>query len=180
MDPMGIEIMIRNTLTAQMLHALVATTAALLIGVLPAQAEDLKGWGHFGGSSYGTRYSASADITPANAYMQVDRVAAARHLPAAEVRNLVTQIPISTGGILATEQFYAHVPVDDLPARTPHFYRWRTDGGYTSDAISRAARRQLNCSVRSVRPKARRKAGTAPESQQPRKVCSNASMSGCR
>ena len=63
---MGIEIMIRNTLTAQMLHALVATTAALLIGVLPAQAEDLKGWGHFGGSSYGTRYSASADITPAN------------------------------------------------------------------------------------------------------------------
>ena len=31
------------------------------------------------------------DITPANAYMQVDRVAAARHLPASEVRNLVTQ-----------------------------------------------------------------------------------------
>ena len=31
------------------------------------------------------------DITPANAYMQVDRVAAARHLPAAEVRNLVTE-----------------------------------------------------------------------------------------
>ena len=30
------------------------------------------------------------DITPANAYIQVDRVAAARHLPASEVRNLVT------------------------------------------------------------------------------------------
>ena len=30
------------------------------------------------------------DITPANAYMQVDRVAAARHLPPSEVRNLVT------------------------------------------------------------------------------------------
>jgi potassium-transporting ATPase KdpC subunit len=31
------------------------------------------------------------DITPANAYLQVDRVAAARHLPVSEVRNLVTQ-----------------------------------------------------------------------------------------
>ncbi|HEY6313280.1 MAG TPA: potassium-transporting ATPase subunit KdpC [Streptosporangiaceae bacterium] len=31
------------------------------------------------------------DISPANAYMQVDRVAAARHLPASEVRTLVTQ-----------------------------------------------------------------------------------------
>jgi len=30
------------------------------------------------------------DISPANAYMQVARVAAARHLPVAEVRNLVT------------------------------------------------------------------------------------------
>jgi potassium-transporting ATPase KdpC subunit len=31
------------------------------------------------------------DISPANAYMQVPRVAAARHLPVSEVRNLVTQ-----------------------------------------------------------------------------------------
>jgi potassium-transporting ATPase KdpC subunit len=31
------------------------------------------------------------DITPANAYIQVDRIAAARHLPASEVYNLVTQ-----------------------------------------------------------------------------------------
>ena len=31
------------------------------------------------------------DISPANAYMQVDRVAAARHLPAAEDRALVTK-----------------------------------------------------------------------------------------
>jgi K+-transporting ATPase ATPase C chain len=31
------------------------------------------------------------DISPANAYIQVDRVAAARHLPASEVRALVTR-----------------------------------------------------------------------------------------
>jgi potassium-transporting ATPase KdpC subunit len=31
------------------------------------------------------------DISPANAYMQVDRVATARNLPASEVRNLVTE-----------------------------------------------------------------------------------------
>jgi potassium-transporting ATPase KdpC subunit len=31
------------------------------------------------------------DISPANAYMQVNRVAAARHLPVSVVRNLVTQ-----------------------------------------------------------------------------------------
>jgi potassium-transporting ATPase KdpC subunit len=31
------------------------------------------------------------DISPANAYMQVPRIAAARHLPVSEVRNLVTQ-----------------------------------------------------------------------------------------
>src|SRR5258708_4946820 len=30
----------------------------------------------------------------------------------AEVRNLVTPIPDSGGGVLAAEQFYAHVPVD--------------------------------------------------------------------
>jgi len=53
----------------------------------------------------------------------------------AEIRNLVTQIPISTGGMLGTEQFYAHAPVDNLPGRTPHFYRWRTEG-YTSDVRS--------------------------------------------
>src|SRR5260370_7507440 len=42
------------------------------------------------------------DITPANAYIQVDRVAAARHLPVAEVRNLVTQnITGRTLGFLA-------------------------------------------------------------------------------
>jgi Calcineurin-like phosphoesterase/TAT (twin-arginine translocation) pathway signal sequence len=54
----------------------------------------------------------------------------------AEIRNLVTQIPASNGGVLAAEQFYAHVPVDGLPSRLPHFYRWRTDDGFTSDVRS--------------------------------------------
>ena len=53
----------------------------------------------------------------------------------AEIRNLMTQIPISTGGILATEQFYAHAPLDNLPGHTPHYYRWRVEG-YTSDVRS--------------------------------------------
>ncbi len=39
----------------------------------------------------------------------------------AEVRNLMTQIPDSDGGVLAAEQFYAHVPVDGLPGRTAAF-----------------------------------------------------------
>ena len=53
----------------------------------------------------------------------------------AEVRNLVTQVPASGGGVLAAEQFYVHVPLDDLPARMPHFYRWRTDDGFTGDIL---------------------------------------------
>ncbi len=51
----------------------------------------------------------------------------------AEVRNLVTQIPDSGGGVLAAEQFYAHVPVNGLPGRMPHFYQWRTEDGFVSD-----------------------------------------------
>ncbi|MCV7160895.1 metallophosphoesterase [Mycolicibacterium brisbanense] len=54
----------------------------------------------------------------------------------AEVRNLVTQIPDSRGGVLAAEQFYAHVPVDGLPGRAPHFYQWRTEDGFVSDVLS--------------------------------------------
>ena len=53
----------------------------------------------------------------------------------AEVRNLVTQVAASGGGVLAAEQFYVHVPLDDLPARMPHFYRWRTDDGFTGDIL---------------------------------------------
>jgi hypothetical protein len=56
----------------------------------------------------------------------------------AEIRNLVTQIPDSRGGVLAAEQFYAHAPVDGLPSRAPHFYRWRTADGFVSDLRSAA------------------------------------------
>jgi Calcineurin-like phosphoesterase/TAT (twin-arginine translocation) pathway signal sequence len=54
----------------------------------------------------------------------------------AEIRNLVTQIPAGNGGVLAAEQFYAHVPVDGLPGHLPHFYRWRTADGFTTDIRS--------------------------------------------
>jgi hypothetical protein len=56
----------------------------------------------------------------------------------AEIRNLLTQIPDSRGGVLATEQFYAHVPVNDLSGRAPLFYRWRTADGFVSDVRSAA------------------------------------------
>ncbi|WP_144418503.1 metallophosphoesterase [Mycobacterium sp. EPa45] len=56
----------------------------------------------------------------------------------AEVRNLVTQIPDSSGGLLSAEQFYVHAPVNGLPGRTPHFYRWRTGDGFVSDVRSAA------------------------------------------
>ncbi|HTI74341.1 MAG TPA: metallophosphoesterase [Mycobacterium sp.] len=56
----------------------------------------------------------------------------------AEVRNLVTQIPDTRGGVLAAEQFYVHAPVDGLPGRTPLFYQWRTDDGFVSDVLSAA------------------------------------------
>lgn len=54
----------------------------------------------------------------------------------AEIRNLVTQIPDSRGGVLAAEQFYAHAPIDNLPGRAPMFYRWRTTDGFTSDILT--------------------------------------------
>ena len=55
---------------------------------------------------------------------------------AAEIRNLVTQIPDSRGGVLAAEQFYAHAPVDGLAGRVPHFYQWRTADGFITDIRS--------------------------------------------
>jgi hypothetical protein len=55
----------------------------------------------------------------------------------AEVRNLITQIPDGDGGVLAAEQFYVHAPLDGLPGRAPHFYRWRTsDGAFLGDVAS--------------------------------------------
>jgi hypothetical protein len=53
----------------------------------------------------------------------------------AEVRNPVTQIPAGGGGVLAAEQFYVHVPVDGLPGRMSHFYRWRTNDGFAGDVL---------------------------------------------
>ena len=54
----------------------------------------------------------------------------------AEVRNLITQIPSSDGGVLAAEQFYVHAPLDGLASRSPHFYRWRSSDGFIGDIRS--------------------------------------------
>ena len=56
----------------------------------------------------------------------------------AEIRNLVTQIPDSSGGVLAAEQFYVHAPADGLAGRSSHFYRWRTQDGFAGDITSAA------------------------------------------
>jgi K+-transporting ATPase ATPase C chain len=62
------------------------------------------------------------DITPANAYIQVDRVAAARHLPAEEVRNLVTQnITGRTLGFLGeptVNVLTLNIKLDELSAKS--------------------------------------------------------------
>ena len=62
------------------------------------------------------------DITPANAYIQVDRVAAARHLPVAEVRNLVTQnITGRTLGFLGeptVNVLTLNIKLDELSAKS--------------------------------------------------------------
>src|ERR1700689_698503 len=62
------------------------------------------------------------DITPANAYYQVDRVAAPRHLPASEVRNLVTQnITGRTLGFLGeppANVLTLNIKLDELSAKS--------------------------------------------------------------
>jgi K+-transporting ATPase ATPase C chain len=62
------------------------------------------------------------DITPANAYIQVDRIAAARHLPASEVYNLVTQnITGRTLGFLGeptVNVLLLNIKLDELPGQS--------------------------------------------------------------
>jgi K+-transporting ATPase ATPase C chain len=62
------------------------------------------------------------DISPANAYIQVDRVAAARHLPVAEVRNLVTKFtPGRTLGFLGeprVDVLTLNIALDELSAKS--------------------------------------------------------------
>ena len=62
------------------------------------------------------------DITPANAYLQVDRIAAARHLPVSEVYNLVTQnITGRTLGFLgepSVNVLLLNIKLDELPGQS--------------------------------------------------------------
>jgi K+-transporting ATPase ATPase C chain len=62
------------------------------------------------------------NISPANAYMQVPRVAAARHLPVAEVRDLVTEnITGRTLGFLGEPQVNVlalNIKLDELSAKS--------------------------------------------------------------
>jgi potassium-transporting ATPase KdpC subunit len=62
------------------------------------------------------------DITPANAYLQVDRIAAARHLPVSEIYNLVTQnITGRTLGFLgepSVNVLLLNIKLDELSARS--------------------------------------------------------------
>jgi K+-transporting ATPase ATPase C chain len=62
------------------------------------------------------------DITPANAYIQVDRIAAARHLPVSEVYNLVTQnITGRTLGFLgepSVNVLLLNIKLNELPGQS--------------------------------------------------------------
>ena len=84
------------------------------------------------------------DITPANAYMQVDRIAAARNLPVAEVRNLVTQnITGRTLGFLGeptVNVLALNILLDELSAA---WYRLQLARRFHNDAVAltRSARR---------------------------------------
>ncbi|WP_406232453.1 metallophosphoesterase family protein [Nocardia sp. NBC_01009] len=81
------------------------------------------------------RFSGQLSRSPAGAKVFLDHgpTPALGGTVEAEVRNLLTQVPSSDGGVLAAEQFYVHAPVDGLAGRLPHFYRWRTSDGFLGD-----------------------------------------------
>ncbi|MEU6587289.1 metallophosphoesterase [Nocardia sp. NPDC046763] len=84
------------------------------------------------------RFSAQLSRNPLGAKVFLDHgpTPALGATSEAEVRNLLTQIPRTDGGMLAAEQFYVHGRVDGLPGRLPHFYRWRTSDGFTTDVVA--------------------------------------------
>ncbi|WP_280277238.1 metallophosphoesterase [Nocardia wallacei] len=95
----------------------------------------------FGADAAGQlRFSAQLSRNPhgAKVFLEYGPTPALGASVEAEIRNLVTQIPSSDGGVLAAEQFYVHAPVDGLAGRIPHFYRWRTSDGFTGE-VSAAA-----------------------------------------
>ncbi|MEU7628537.1 metallophosphoesterase [Nocardia sp. NPDC049220] len=127
------------------LRGAAAAAAVATVGVSPfgrrAYAEDAPlavggrhvGYGQDAASQL--RFAGQLSRRPAGATVYLD------HGPSpalgatveAEVRNLLTQVPTADGGVLAAEQFYVHAPVDGLPGRVPHFYRWRTSDGFVGD-----------------------------------------------
>ncbi|MEU1550158.1 metallophosphoesterase [Nocardia sp. NPDC005745] len=127
------------------LRGAAAAAAVATIGTVPfggrAYAEDaqLAVGGRrvaFGPEAAGQlRFAAQLSRRPAGAMVYLDHgpTPALGATVEAEVRNLLTQLPTDDGGVLAAEQFYVHAPVDGLPGRVPHFYRWRTSDGFVGD-----------------------------------------------
>ncbi|GAB2726691.1 metallophosphoesterase family protein [Nocardia thraciensis] len=127
-----------------------AAAAVAAVGTSPfagrAYAEDARltiGGRHVGfgaDAASQLRFSAQLSRNPNGAKVFLDHGAtpALGGSVEAEVRDLVTQIPSSDGGVLAAEQFYVHAPIDGLPGRMPHFYRWRTSDGFVGEIRSAA------------------------------------------
>ena len=132
------------------LHGSAAAAAVAALGVSPfgprAYAQDApltlanRRVGYGGDAASQLRLAAQLSRNPGGVKVYLDHgpTPALGGSVQAEIRNLVTQIPDSRGGVLAAEQFYAHAPVNGLPGGTPLFYQWRTADGYTSDVRSAA------------------------------------------
>ena len=132
------------------LYGSAAAAAAAALGVSPfgprAYAQDAPltlanrrvGYGSDAASQLRLSAQLSRNPGAAKVYLDHGPTPALGGSVQAEIRNLVTQIPDSRGGVLAAEQFYAHAPVDGLPGRAPLFYQWRTGDGYISDVRSAA------------------------------------------